>query len=114
MCHQKKQHVYVLLSLIDDDRDREYLQELSNSNKFPFTYKGLVDTEPNPGHGVDNFIPSQTIAMQFQIYLLSFRSKQKPNDRFTYALRLISLYLIRPAEEPQYSTPSRKKHGPNK
>lgn len=46
----------MLLLLMDNNKNREYLQELSNSNKFSFIYNALINTKPNFEYKIDNFI----------------------------------------------------------
>lgn len=109
----RKQYVDDLLSLIEDTGDREYLEELTQLGRFPFTYNGITDTDPNPGHAVDEFVPGRTVAVQFQVHSLNFRTAKNPDAKFEYSFRLVSVYLVQPTEEPEISTPSRRKRGPD-
>lgn len=41
----KKHHVDMLHVLIDNDRNKKFLQEVKNFNKFLFTYNDLINIE---------------------------------------------------------------------
>ena len=74
----------------------------------------MIDIEPNLGHVFDEFGFGQIIAVHFQVDLLNFQTAKKPEAKFDYTLRLVTVYLVQPTEEPEFSTPSRRKLGPDK
>lgn len=80
----KKQYVNVLLLLIENVGNRKYMEELTYFGQFPFIYNGITNTNPNPGHSFDEFVSSQTIAVQFQVHSLNFRTAKKPDAEFEY------------------------------
>ncbi len=90
------------------------MDQLITMKRFPFTYNGMSDANPPPSYDIDKFMPGQTIAVQFQIHSLNFQTLKDPEAKFEYTFRIVSLYLVQPAEGHNFSTPSRKKHGPDK
>lgn len=61
----KKKYVDVLLLLIEDVSNREYIEEFTHLGRFLFTYNGLTNTNPNLSHAFDVFVSGQIVTMQF-------------------------------------------------
>ena len=74
----------------------------------------MTNTNPNLGYIINEFIPDQTVAVQFQIHSLNFRTTKNPDAKFEYFFQLVSIYLVWPTEEPEISMPSKRKRGPEK
>ena len=110
----RKQYVNNLLSLIENIGNREYLEELTQLSQFLFIYNGITNTNPNPGYAVNKFVPDRTVAMQFQVHSLNFRTAKNLDAKFEYSFQLVSIYLVQPTEEPEISTPSKRKCSPDK
>lgn len=47
------------------------------------------------------------------MHLLNFRTAKEPDAKFEYNFRMVSLYLVQPTEGHDFSTPSRRKRGPD-
>ena len=47
------------------------------------------------------------------MHFLNIRIAKKPDTKFEYTFRLVSLYLVQPTEELEILIPSEKKHGLN-
>ncbi len=90
------------------------MDQLITMKRFSFTYNGMSDTNPPPGYDIDKFVPDQTVVVQFQVHLLNFQTSKNPEAKFEYTFRMVSLYLVQPAEGHDFLTPSRRKRGPDK
>ncbi len=110
----QKRHVYALLSLIENTSDREYMDQLITMKRFSFTYNGVSDANPPPDYDIDKFVPTRTIVVQFQVHLLNFWTPKDLEAKFEYTFRMMSLYLVQLAEGYDFSTPSKRKRGPDK
>lgn len=74
----------------------------------------MTNINPNPGHVVDEFVPSRTVAMQFQVHFLNFQTAKNSDAKFEYSFQLVSIYLVQPTDEPEISILSKRKRGPDK
>ena len=107
-----KSHVKGLIALMDDNDEREWMSQLCDKKKFPFTYNGIKDENPNPGYDVEEFRQGREVAVEFTTHAINFRTVSKPDLTFNYNFRLQSLYLVE-SERTTISTPSRRKRGPD-
>lgn len=110
----KKQYVNNVLLLIENTGNGKYLEKLTQFGQFSFTYNSIFNTNPNPGHAINEFIPSRNVAMQFQVHSLNFQTVKNQETKFKYFFWLISIYLVQPTKKPEISTPSRRKNSPDK
>lgn len=53
----------MLLSLIEDTNNQEYIDQLVMLKRFPFTYNSMSDANQPSGYSIEKFVPGQTIAM---------------------------------------------------
>lgn len=60
-----KQHVNKLFLLIDNNKDKKYLQKLSNFNKFSFIYNSLINIKLISRHKFKDFFLDQIIIVYF-------------------------------------------------
>lgn len=59
----QKKHVYVLVSLIEDTSNWEYMDELITIKYFPFMYNGVNNANPLFGYDIDKFVSGLTVPM---------------------------------------------------
>lgn len=105
----KKQYIDVFLLLIEDAGDGKYMEELTHLSQFLFIYNSMTNTNLNSSYAFNEFVSSQIITMQFQVYSLNFRTIKKLDSKFKYTFWLISVYLVQPIKKSEISTPSRRK-----
>lgn len=74
----------MLLLLIENASDLEYMDQLITIKRFSLLYNGVSDINPTPGHDINKFVPGQTIAVQFQVYLLNFLMSKDLRVKFGY------------------------------
>ncbi len=89
-----KNHVRDQISLMDDGEEKEWMESLCNGGKFPFTYDGIADRNPNPGHDIEEFRRGRFVAVEFSAHAINFKSKTNPEGTFNYNFRLRSIYLV--------------------
>ncbi len=90
------------------------MDKLITMKQFPFTYNGVSDANPPPSYDIDKFVSGQNVVIQFQVYSLNFWMPKNPEAKFKYTFQMVSLYLVQSAEGHDFSTPSRRKCGPDK
>lgn len=54
-----------LIDYIDDQDEYEWIEEIYNSGKFPFTHNSILDPNPNFGYDIEEFRPGHIVAMKF-------------------------------------------------
>lgn len=57
-------------------------------------YNGVSDTNPPPGHNINIFVLSQTVAVEFQVHLLNIWMPKDLEVKFEYIFQMVSLYLL--------------------
>lgn len=108
----KESHVKDLIALMDNNEQREWMNKLCDEKKFPFTYNGVDDRNPNPGYDLKEFRHGREVAVEFTTHAINFKTALNPDQTFNYNFRLQSLYLIE-SERTIVSTPSKRKRGPD-
>ncbi len=96
---------------MDDGDEKEWMERLCSEGTFPFTYDGIANINPNPGHDIDQFRPGQNVAAKFSIHAINFKSTAKSDGTFNYNFRLQSVYLVDGG--PTISTSKKRKRGPD-
>ena len=88
------------------------MSQLYDERKFPFTYNGVNDKNPNSGYDVEEFCQRREIVVEFTTHAINFRRVLKPDLTFNYNFRFQSFYLVK-SERTIISTPSRRKKRPD-
>ena len=103
-----KERVNPRIEILKDEDIRDKMRRLCESDRFPFTYDGMDDEDPNPGHEIDDFMAGQTVAVEFQVHFRNFRTPKRPEGAVDYSFRLQSIYLVRDPL-PEMSTPRKRR-----
>ncbi len=83
----KKNHINDQIDLMDDGDETEWMERLCSKRTFPFTYNGIADINPNPGHDIDQFWPGRNVVAEFSSHAINFKSTAKPDGTFNYNFR---------------------------
>lgn len=70
-----KAHVKDQIALMDDSNERDWMDRLCDGKKIPFTYDGITDNNPNPGHDHQEFRQGRHVAVEFMTHAINFRTR---------------------------------------
>ena len=40
---------------MEDNKEKEWIEDVCDRKKFSFTYDGIANIDPNPGHEIEEF-----------------------------------------------------------
>lgn len=106
-----KNYIRDQIDLMNNRDEKEWMESVCGGGSFPFTYNGIADKNPNPGHNIKRFRQGRFVAAEFSTHAINFRSKTTLKGTFRYNFCLWSIYLIE--ESKTISTPSKQKRDPD-
>ena len=106
-------HVRDQISLMEDGEEKEWMEGVCDGKKFPFTYDGIADVNPNPGHEIEEFRRGRFVAVEFSAHSINFRTKTNPGGTYNYNFRLWSVYLVDQSQPISTSMPAKRKREPD-
>lgn len=99
------------IELMDEGGEKNQMEILYTGEKFLFTYDGITNNNPHPGHNIKEFQQNQFVVMEFSIHSINFRTKKNLSGIFNYYYCLGNIYFIN--EEKIQSTQKTQYQNPN-
>lgn len=69
--------IYVIdqISLIEDKKEKKWMESICDGNNFLFTYNNIININSNLDHEIGKFWGGCFVTVEFRVYFINFRSK---------------------------------------